>query len=64
MYGSENPLILIIFFILRVWEAKKESKAVRHNQAECRQYLEAGEAAETGQNNKKIIAQKGLFNFQ
>ncbi len=29
-------------------EAEKESKAVRHNQAECRQYLTAVEADGTG----------------
>ena len=35
-------------------EAEKESEAVRHNQAECRQYLAAGKAAGTGQGNTTI----------
>ena len=34
--------------VSRVREAEKESQAVRHDQAERRQYLAAGEAAGTG----------------
>ncbi len=40
-YGEERQAVS------RVREAEKESEAVRHNQAECRQYLAAGKAAGT-----------------
>ena len=41
--------------VSRVREAEKESEAVRHNQAECRQYLAAGEAAGTGETDREVM---------
>ncbi len=49
--------------VSRVRETEKESKAVRHNQAERRQYFAAGEAATAEQGNGKIKNQQTLTNI-
>ena len=48
-YGEERQAVS------RVREAEKESKAVRYNQAECRQYLAAGETAGTGETDREVM---------